>query len=162
MDETVLKFIPDRFRLFALNMLMMAVGVMFIGIPLILLLESMLGMKIDLGRVLLEQMAFLVGWAFGQFFITARSLDQLAIMASNEYIAGPSTGWGKPINFSIDTLDKPRSSRQTIVRRVFGGRHLISTDGKKILFLERAFDKNQVEQIYQALGFAAASGTQHS
>jgi hypothetical protein len=104
----------------------------------------------------------LVGWAFGMIFVTSRSMNMQTIMISSEYIAGPSVGLGLPINFPLQALDKQRSSQDTIIRRVLGGRHLISTDGKKILFLERAFDKNQVEQIYQALGFAEANGTQHS
>lgn len=162
MDETVLRFKPDTFRFYAWNTLLFAIAIIFIAMPLIVLIESVLGMKIDLSSLLLGRIAYIFGWAVASLFTTSRSVNASTITISNEYIAGPSVGWGKPTNFPFHNLDKPRSSRQTIVRRVLGGRHLISTDGKKILFLERAFDKNQVEQIYQALGFAAASGTQYS
>ncbi|MBI5565911.1 MAG: hypothetical protein HY870_13530 [Chloroflexi bacterium] len=161
MDETVLKFKPDRFRLYALNVLQMTVAVIFIAIPSIAFLGSLFGLKVDLSSVLIGQVTFVVTWSVGLIFSTSRSLDLNTIIISNEYIAGPSAWLEKPTNFPFHALDRQRSCRQTVIRRAFGRRHLTSTDGQKILFFERAFDKDQVEQIYQVLGFAEANGTHH-
>lgn len=161
MDETVLKFKPDRFRLFANNALQFVLGHLIL-FPTFVLLAILLGANMRFESLFINQSAIALGGVIGMAIGAARVQTNSIIAVSNEYVAGPSLFWGKRVHFPLHTLNLEKSSKQSIFLKLLGGRQLISTTGAKIALVERAFDKNQVEQIYQALGLAAANATHHS
>jgi hypothetical protein len=161
MDATVLKFKPDRFRLFSNSFLQFSAGAL-IGLPIFVLIATLLGVSIHFESVIINHLGVIVGGTIGVAIGASKGQETGTIVISNEYVAGPSLFWGKRIHFPLLTLNIEKSSKKNIFLRLLGCRYLVSTAGAKILFAERNFDKNQVAQIYQALGFAKANGTQHS
>jgi hypothetical protein len=85
---------------------------------------------------------------------STRQVKFMAITILDEIIAGPSVWVNTAIRFNLKTVDMEKSQRQNIFHRILGYRLIVSTSGQKILFVERAFDKDQVTEILKTIGCA--------
>jgi hypothetical protein len=149
-DAEMSIFEPNRIRYTLWFLLYYAVAwyVIYIGF------QVLSGNKVDLaffGRI---SLGLLIVALVGAFVIPATHPRFMKITALDEIIAGPSVWFNRPVRLNLSALNTEKSQRRSILQRVLGYRLIVSTSGEKILFIERAFDKDQVAEILKTIGCA--------
>jgi hypothetical protein len=115
--------------------------------------QAISGYGLDLASIL--PIAIIIA-PIATLFSTARGAKFIAIVVLDEIIAGPSIWVHDAVRFNLNALDTEKSRRQNVFQRILGYRLIVSTSGKKILFIERVFDKNQVKEILKMIGCAGS------
>ncbi len=143
-------FEPNRIRCTLWFLLYYAVAWFFLYLGF----KIFAGYEFNLALVLLSSLGVFVVVLVGIFVIPARTTKLLSITVLDEIITGPSLWVNRPVRFNLSTLDTKKSRQRSVFQRIFGYRLIVSTTGKKILLVERVFDKDQVTEIFKTIGCA--------
>jgi len=145
-------FEPNRIRYTMWFLLYYAAAWVFVYIGFQVLTSH----EVDLAFFLRTSLGFLVVALVGAFVIPATHPKFMKITVFEDIIIGPSVWTNRPIRLNVSALDTEKSHHRSIFQRIFGYGLIVSKSGEKILFVERAFDKDQVTEILKTIGCADA------
>ncbi len=141
-------FTPDKLRFYSWLLLRFALGMLFLGIPIMVLLAP----KPNPASILFYAICVTVGGALGMLIGLERIVTRAQIVITDETISGPPAWFTHRVQFPLNNLDKEKSSEQNFFQHILGFRLIQSKIGEKIMLAERTFDKDQVAMLLDLLG----------
>jgi hypothetical protein len=95
--------------------------------------------------------AGIFGALLGQLMVLKKSVESLSIIISDGYLLGPGLWVWQRNRLEIGKLDKAKSIRRSLYKRLFRKRSLWSQNGEKIEICDPFYGKVQIEKLLEVL-----------